>query len=699
MDKTLSIRLNLVLWAVNICIAVFLCIYKASILEAVTVLFSFGLFCLPGVFILKAYTDFKLPELIIFGSVVGMGISCLFVTLFVFAFGWSLFWVIFIIVAASLIFGWMGMRRKRVLGSNVPPFPEWSRYQYFILAVSLLIMLIAVFLPLLNIGKLTDQGYGFTWLIGQDFLWRVSVTFSVARGLPAEAFDFGGESMKYYVLFYTLPAFAYKLLNGNASMVSIMILLQVFLSMYFVSTLFACLRALYNNPFSLTFTMLAGVAAYSYNWLFYVAKQIVLILQIYNLSLFDKIMALKWMPTILESSGHSHTFYRFIMVQPHVLIGLSFFLLSICLVLAQTDKQLLKKYFFCGLLIGIIWGVELSMGLISALIIFNYFFICFFLRKGRRAVYFKRAFVFGIGLCLLLIVLTPLGMYSKQNRPEGTVKIFNKNPDRALKNIVTAPVYIPVEYGPAALFSFLGLILLWRNKRFTMNSFPLIMLFTCLLLFCLPSRITGPVKLMRFLPIAFIFVSAYLIDNFSDGFSRERIKIVFMVLLLSALPSYFLDIYIGSNVGNYHNTAYVLQSDMQAVNWVKQNTKPDSVIQGLPHYYTENTNRMLGYNHQYSLFPCFADRKMSLGRIAFAKRLFPGRKADIKKRSMKIQQLFLTDNIENAAGVCRDLGIDYVYIGQREKNKYPDTLQKFKKANHFFSLVYDENETQIYMLN
>ena len=623
----------------------------------------------------------------------------MFVTLFVLAFGWNILAIIALFLTTSFLFGWFGYQKKRRNNFTGPSFPQWSSFHYFLLVLSILIMLIAVVLPFLNIGKLTDQGYGYTWLIGQDFLWRVSVAFSVARGLPAECFDFGGEPMKYYVLFYTLPAFSYKLLNSNASMVSIMILVQVFLGIYFVSVLFACFRVVCKKTSSLLFIMLAGVGAYSYSWIFYVFKHAVIMLEHTNDSLFNRIMDLRWLPDIVQSSGHSHTFYRFILVQPHVLVGLSLFLLSICFILVNSDEQSLKKYFSSGVLIGIIWGFELSIGLISAAIILNYVFIQFLLRQGQRASYFKRAIVFGIGLSLLLIVLTPLGMYSKQNRPEGTIKIFNKNPDRTIRNLITAPVYIPVEYGPATILSFCGVLLLWKRKRFFCDDFALIMLFSCLLLFSLPSRITGPIKLMRFFPLAFLFMSAYFIDEFSDGFSRKKIKLIFGVLILSAVPSYLLDIYIGSNVSNYHNTAYVLQSDMQAANWVKHNTEQEAVIQGLPHYYTENTNRMLGYNHQYSLFPCFADRKMSLGRIAFATRLFPARKEDIKKRSSKIKQMFLTDDIEHAASVCKNLGIDYVYIGQREKKKYPDTLQKFKKANHFFSLVYDENETQIYMLN
>lgn len=694
-DKAIM-KFNKVLWAILLIFIFIFCLLCANLNEIASVFSSFFLFCLPGPLFLQITTNLNRTDVVVFGSAIGLGFSCLFVTLFLFAFGWHIGLIILCLLCVSLILFCINILNKK---NTIECFsiPEWSNEQFLLLAVTLIVVLSAIFLPFINIGKLTEDGYAYTWLIGQDFLWRVSVSFSVARGLPAESFDFANNYMNYYVLFYALPSFAYNLLKTNASMESTLLVTQILLSVFFVTIFFSTFRAISKRTLSLVFVMVTSFIACSYLWVVFVLQRGLVLIQ--GSDLYDKILSFDILASILKGSAHSHGFYRFLIVQPHVLVALGLFLMCIYFLFASADRFSFKTQLLMGLSIGCIWGFELSIGLISASIITGYYMIMFVFHSMQRTEMIKKMIVFVLGFALMLWVLTPLGMYSKSHRPGGTVEIFTKNSDRIIKNIITAPVYIPVEYGAAAIFTFFGLFFLWRKKRFSFLNFPVIFLSITLLFFCIISKITGPIKLMRFLPIAFALVSAYIIDSMHEDDLGKWKKSIVIFLIVLAVPSFFVDIFIGSNVANRHNTLYVSKSDMDAAEWIKQNTNPEAMIQGYPHYYTENTNRLLGYNHKYSLISCFADRKAYLGRITFAKRLFSSKRDEIRHRSELINEVFQTQDISVAAKLCTKSGIDYVYFGMHEKKRYPTGYQKFEIENKYFQKVYDQKGVSIYLVN
>lgn len=685
--------INKYLFGLCIVSTIVLCAFCANFKEIASVFFTFILFCLPGSFVLNLFTELSLSDLLIFGVAVGMAISSFFVSLFVFTFGWHL-----IIISLCIVFFVLLLIRLRAKknGKTNLKLPEWSNKHYTILGLTVLIVLFASFLPLVSIGKLTEHGFGYTWLIGHDFLWRVSVAFSVARELPAECFDFSGNVMRYYVLFYAFPAFAYNILQGNASMEAIMIVSQILLTLVFVCVFFATARSLFKRNVSIVFIMASGFFTYSYIWVFFVLQRFFAYLMDNNPILFQKLMLIKWMPLLIKNSAHSHTFYRFILVQPHVLISLSVFLMSLCFLFNFSKLNNYRIHFFIGSLTGIILGFELSIGAISALIIFAYYAFIFIFKAKQKAEFFKKALLFCFGLIIIWATLTPLGMYSKSHMPEGTVKLFTKYGNSNIKNLATSPVYLPLEYGPAAVLSFLGLFFLWKKKKIPYISFYIIMMGLCLLLFLLTSKVTGPIKLMRFLPISFLFLSGYIIDQSMNIDVQSWHKKGVIVLLVLAIPSYFTDIYIGSDVNNTHNTVYVSEADMKAAKWVKVNTDNDAIIQGLNEYQVKHENRLLGFRYEYSLMPCFADRKAFLGRMIFAKRLFASQKQEARQRKEAVFQLFENPKIEQAASLSKKHGIDYIYVGQNEKEKFPYGYQKFNEPNKYFRSVYENAGVSIY---
>lgn len=61
-----------------------------------------------------------------------------------------------------------------------------------------------------------------------------------------------------------------------------------------------------------------------------------------------------------------------------------------------------------------------------------------------------------------------------------------------------------------------------------------------------------------------------------------------------------------------------------------------------------------------------------------------------------INGLFENPNIEQVANIAKNHGIDYIYVGENEKNKFPQGCKKFNYENSFFKCVYEESGVSIF---
>jgi uncharacterized membrane protein len=161
-------------------------------------------------------------------------------------------------------------------------------------------------------------------------------------------------------------------------------------------------------------------------------------------------------------------------------------------------------------------------------------------------------------------------------------------------------------------------------------------------------------------------------------------------LILLGLPSLFSDNFIASDI--YSRSTYVCYSDMEAAKWIKRNVPKEAIIQAEPNYPEKQGDNTSLY--PYSFIPIFAERRTAIGewRVSHQEH---SRTNEVGKRFHSIKKMYSTPNLGESVEIIRRYKIDYIYIGELEREMYPDGMAKFMNSNHF-QLIYSKGNVAIY---
>jgi uncharacterized membrane protein len=129
---------------------------------------------------------------------------------------------------------------------------------------------------------------------------------------------------------------------------------------------------------------------------------------------------------------------------------------------------------------------------------------------------------------------------------------------------------------------------------------------------------------------------------------------------------------------------------MAAAFWLRSNTSSNAVVQSLIEYHD-------GGLFDYPLTICFGERKAALGLWQMAYQRYPNREA-ITQRVHQIQTLFSTASAEERASLASALHIDYVFIGPRERARFPGADARFFADTAHFREVYGADTVNIYQV-
>jgi uncharacterized membrane protein len=129
-----------------------------------------------------------------------------------------------------------------------------------------------------------------------------------------------------------------------------------------------------------------------------------------------------------------------------------------------------------------------------------------------------------------------------------------------------------------------------------------------------------------------------------------------------------------------------------AIEWLREQTPPDSVVL-----------EMVGpgggsYNNEgYAGVAASSGRATVLGWFGHEVQWRGGdeaARAELSPRQTDVDTIYSTDNPELARDLLSKYGVDYVYIGQLERQSYtPESLAKFDQIGH---VVFREGATTIY---
>lgn len=611
----------------------------------------------------------------IFGLNIGIAIAALVISIIVYLTSWNLLTIFLLVTVIPLLIIIFTLTRAKFPVTIRPAF----KVNIAVLLATLTLVTISFYLPLKQLGFFDGDKYLYAWLFGHDFIIRTVHVLSLSRGVPLEGYFYADEQLSYYWLGYIYPALLSNLPSINLSIQKILQLTTLLYSLTAASTIVIFLNRYVQSKKNLLILLVIAFISYSYSDLYFLARYISSISTGGSeLTLFGYVLP--------QFSGHSHTIYRFFLVQPQATLGISI-MLTLLHIYCNEDSTL-YSYAIIGLLIGLLFGIDAATGIMIAIWFTAVSVYRFYDSAGLRRLVLSNHLSAYIVIGVVYYMLFYIQMYDF-----GT----GKGALQFMPNyfaLLFSPLYLLIEFGPMLILGAYLTIKLFLNKtRMNKNFYIFLILLSIALFFTFfvvnPTEAHfGLLKATRVIPICLLVLTSYLLE---EGKVSRKMKITACILIIAAAPSLVIDNLIASDISN--PSTFLHKSDATATSWIKENLPKNVVIQAEPNYPGVTKSKVRQY--RYSLIPIFAERMTAFGEWKVSSQEHG--KADIAaQRFHSITNMFSTVDIDVAIRTLIRQNIDYVYIGTLEKSLYPKGVDKFEKHNELFQKVYSNDGVSIY---
>jgi hypothetical protein len=618
----------------------------------------------------------RLSEGLIWGSVSGIAISSLILSIIIYFIGWNLSIIFMAIIAVpSGLLGYLFHAYKSPIKNN-----QSQEKDKTILWIALIIVLAFFYFPFKNVGAPVDDKHVYAWLFGHDFINKTVYPVSLSRGLPLDNLLISGVPINYYYVPFVYPALLYKLFSRDIDIRLIMQLTNVLYTIMAVFSLWIFLSGFARERKDLLILLMLALVSYSYSDLYFLVK--------YASQQETGIPFLSFLGYSLWGfSGFSHTFYMWFLVAPQATLGVAMMLMVLSLYREATKSS--YHFLTIGALLGLIFAIEATMGIMLFL---WYGLLTLFTMLTKRAQSLKVLLMHslsGISAGIIFGILFLIGMYDMKTGQ--SVLRFEVN----LLPLLLGPIYFPLDYGPSLFLGIAGLTNMIRKKEsFDHWGYPyaILLLVSFVFVFFITTSSEsqfGLQKATRVIPICLLVLTAY----FLQASHRSRtLNSIVVALLAIAAPTYLTDNYIASNIMDKGST-FIRQNDLKACNWIKTSLPKDAVVQAEPnHPGVAGRYKPLYY---YSLIPNFAERPTAIGEWKVSSQRH-SESDEVRIRFHAIRRMFGTDNLPETIRIIDHYHIDYIYVGPLERQLYTASIRKFDDSPDRFNKVYDEDNVSIY---
>ncbi|PYU23133.1 MAG: hypothetical protein DMG32_16760 [Acidobacteria bacterium] len=653
-----------------------------------------SLFVLPGLLLALALfgrQSYRCPEWLIYGAVLGIGLSGYTAITIGYLMRWSpgpiLLGILTLTGACALLAGAFWNRPL------LPTPRRWESWEYVLLASMVVVLTAFVAVPFLNVGRLTPMGYGYTWLFGYDFLVRGEYITAMTTGFPPHSLPLAGEPLHMYLVGYALPAFVYSLSHKAVPLHAVLQLSTLALSILFYSSLFCFLRVFLPQRRVLISTLFVCMFSYSNYWTVSLLK--------YALLRPGQALGFQKVGQELAKYGYvSHLFTPLVLIESPAMLALS--LLLLLLFASELAKWEMRRYSLAlcfGIILGIMFGIDASISL-GLMLWLGVFYGGRLLRDPshrRDRFWLLVAAVLSCGaVCFSFF---SMGMYQFKSAQELQFSPYSWF-------FKFAPLYLALEFGPLLLLGLWGFALRWRRDH---SDFPMALVVLAVIALLQVAFVQMAVlprirMAVRILPLVLLVGVGYLFQHlYEDTGHRRRLYVSWGIVVL-ALPTFFTDVYFTSNVKDVNETHYVRIADRQACDWIQKRLADTAVIQGEPQYlgYVGGYTGYRGYNGRQELFTSliadFAQRPQALGWPYIASELVPHGEQIVKQRMEDLQAMLSATQTETILAVARKYGVTHIYVGPYEQSLHPGLLSTLAGAPQRFQEVYSANGVHIFFV-
>lgn len=609
----------------------------------------------------------------VWGSISGIAIASLITSIIVYSTGWNLPLIFCFTSVLPAIYLMIQFCRKRIVSVQFSTDP----HLVIVLLGSLIIVTLIFFFPYKHLGVLVGDNYLYAWLFGHDFINRLVHIESLSRGLPLEGMFFSGEKLSYYWLAYVFPALLHNMKSVALEVQQLLQLTQLYYSILTTSAIILIIKKYTQNKVIYFATVMLALCCYSYVWVINVGINV--------LTLLSKSYPFVVDDAIMKYSGFSHGFYRFFLVEPQAILAIGLMLMVFYFYEACMPTY---RCILIGALLGLLFGVEATNGIMLMLWFGSMGLYYFFIHKHAR---FHSAVKHIIGItCAMLVyaVLFSIEMYSFSTGKGALQLSLNWF---ALK---AGAAYFPIAYGPPFILGMAGLIrIIKRREAYCHWVIPYVMLLGVGIFFVFfvqnPTEYHfGLLKATRIIPISLLMLTIYFFQN---RVNPEKIGKGTILLIALAFPTIITDNIIASDITN--PSTFVRAADMDAARWIKKNIPQDAVVQAEPNYPGIGDNGIWP-KYAYSFIPIFAQRKTAIGEWKVSSQEH-GRPTEVAERFHAIKRMFSTRDFKECIELVNRYRINYIYVGELEKNEYGNGTNKFNNRV-LFDKVYSTNNAKIY---
>lgn len=641
-------------------------LFIATAKIVIQVIAGYAFFIVPGYVYFSIRGDRPFLALV-YGAPLGIAVTGLVILVMVAKAGWHIPALLSGYMGMILFLAVLGYLSKRKDEALVPGAAPVIPVSVALLVAFYLITVITV--PFSNAGVLTDKGYAFTGLFGHDYILRALTAVALSYGIPPDNYYYAGMKMhNYYFLWYTLPAFIYNL-GGRADDIRKIVSVVSMLSIpFFFSILFLKLAEMVtdgNRGVTLKKGRLLLAASVplvfcSYHWVFFLLKWIA---NRGDMALLNAVAD--------QMSYTSQSWTRIILFEPQFPLAVMMIILVMMII---RERPSCPRGIVLGLLLSGLAMTDLVVFLIFAAAYAVYWVWGIYRSRNRgEIVQLLTLLTVGVGVALLMYTID---IFAAQ-------EYSNKIVIRPSVNTMLVFVLVPMELGFLFVWGMMGSkALMKRPEGVLLVS---MMAVSLLAMAFVTEALEGNVFLRKglYLLTLPLFLAA---GHYLYSATMKRGMVVMLACAFLALPTVVTDIHALIDTDDKTFTTYISREEMAAAQWLRQNTPHDAVVQSRIDY---------PGHFDYSLTVCFGERRAALAHWKIAHVLYPNLHA-LKERAKEIKTIFMEEDKLERYNTLKKLGINYIFIGAKERKSFPGCELRIALDTGHFKRVYRNKEVGIY---
>ncbi|CAN5480167.1 hypothetical protein BH23ACI1_BH23ACI1_20950 [soil metagenome] len=539
--------------------------------------------------------------------------------------------------------------------------------------------------PFSRVGEMLPDGRAYRAYFTADFVWRMAVAAELSKGtVPPRNPYYRGDRLRYYWLAHLVPAAEYRELAPRVSLEQVLLVNSLGLGMTFMLFLYAFVRqwvtrsaaAFAGCAIILFCSSFEGLERLLHLWRGGHSLDVLRTLNI------DAVT--RWFYQGLPIDG----LHRLLWYQPHHSTGYALGL-SCLLVLAQARHPLsVSLLAYCGTLLGLclLLSTFSAMMLTVAVAVAAAVLVVqrrewWALPKGAVAGALPLAGAVGIAFAMQYI-----------DSGERSLMEVIVNP----MAVTNAPTVLFLSLGPPLLLSIVGVLLAVRGAPPSLWMIGVVVAVSFFFYFFVNVRDHQYVyvgwRAGHLLFMAFAVLTALAVERLLRlGAPARRASLAAVTLVsLLALPTFIIDFYNTQDLSNrmqgagFPWTLVLGHDEVRAFDFLRHRTPEESIVQIEPFPRDPST---------WAYIPAFAERRMAAGlpisMVPYQKYL---------EASERVREVYATDDPQEVYARAARLRIDYLFVGNPEREAHPQFEATLRARPDLFPEVFSEGSVSIFYL-